>query len=244
MKIAVVQFPGSNCDQDCLRALTDGMGVDADFLWHKETSLGGIDAVVLPGGFSYGDYLRCGAIARFSPIMKSILSAAWEGMPIIGICNGFQILCEAGLLPGALLRNESLHFVCRPVYLKVENRDTPFTSEVAEGKIIRMPVAHGEGAFFADPETVATIEANGRVVFRYVDQLGQPTQTANPNGSLNNIAGICNEAGNVVGMMPHPDRAWDKKLGSEDGRLLFASMINAIADTAEIRRKENGKISV
>jgi phosphoribosylformylglycinamidine synthase I len=244
MKIAVVQFPGSNCDQDCLRALTDGMGVDADFLWHKETSLGGIDAVVLPGGFSYGDYLRCGAIARFSPIMKSILSAAWEGMPIIGICNGFQILCEAGLLPGALLRNESLHFVCRPVYLKVENRDTPFTSEVAEGKIIRMPVAHGEGAFFADPETVATIEANGRVVFRYVDQLGQPTQTANPNGSLNNIAGICNEAGNVVGMMPHPDRAWDKKLGSEDGKLLFASMINAIADTAEIRRKENGKISV
>jgi phosphoribosylformylglycinamidine synthase len=220
------------------------MRVDADFLWHKETSLGGIDAVVLPGGFSYGDYLRCGAIARFSPIMKSILSAAWEGMPIIGICNGFQILCEAGLLPGALLRNESLHFVCRPVYLKVENRDTPFTSEVAEGKIIRMPVAHGEGAFFADPETVATIEANGRVVFRYVDQLGQPTQTANPNGSLNNIAGICNEAGNVVGMMPHPDRAWDKKLGSEDGRLLFASMINAIADTAEIRRKENGKISV
>jgi phosphoribosylformylglycinamidine synthase subunit PurQ / glutaminase len=244
MKIAVVQFPGSNCDQDCLRALTDGMGVDADFLWHKETSLGGIDAVVLPGGFSYGDYLRCGAIARFSPIMKSILSAAWEGMPIIGICNGFQILCEAGLLPGALLRNESLHFVCRPVYLKVENRDTPFTSEVAEGKIIRMPVAHGEGAFFADPETVATIEANGRVVFRYVDQLGQQTQTANPNGSLNNIAGICNEAGNVVGMMPHPDRAWDKKLGSEDGKLLFASMINAIADTAEIRRKENGKISV
>jgi phosphoribosylformylglycinamidine synthase subunit PurQ / glutaminase len=244
MKIAVVQFPGSNCDQDCLRALTDGMRVDADFLWHKETSLGGIDAVVLPGGFSYGDYLRCGAIARFSPIMKSILSAAWEGMPIIGICNGFQILCEAGLLPGALLRNESLHFVCRPVYLKVENRDTPFTSEVAEGKIIRMPVAHGEGAFFADPETVATIEANGRVVFRYVDQLGQQTQTANPNGSLNNIAGICNEAGNVVGMMPHPDRAWDKKLGSEDGKLLFASMINAIADTAEIRRKENGKISV
>jgi phosphoribosylformylglycinamidine synthase I len=244
MKIAVVQFPGSNCDQDCLRALTDGMGVDADFLWHKETSLRGVDAVVLPGGFSYGDYLRCGAIARFSPIMKSIVSAALEGMPTIGICNGFQILCEAGLLPGALLRNESLHFVCRPVYLKVENRETPFTSEVVESKIIRMPVAHGEGAFFADPETIATIEANGRVVFRYVDQIGQPTQQANPNGSLNNIAGICNEAGNVVGMMPHPDRAWDKKLGSEDGKLLFASMINAIADTAGIRRKENGKISV
>lgn len=244
MKIAVVQFPGSNCDQDCLRALTDGMGVEADYLWHKETSLRGIDAVVLPGGFSYGDYLRCGAIARFSPIMKSIVSAAWDGMPIIGICNGFQILCEAGLLPGALLRNESLHFVCRPVYLKVENRDTPFTSEVVEGKIVRMPVAHGEGAFFADPETVATIEGSGRVVFRYVDQLGEPTQKANPNGSLNNIAGICNEAGNVVGMMPHPDRAWDKKLGSEDGKLLFASMINTIGDTLKIHCKENGKISV
>src|SRR3981081_4534873 len=157
MSIAVVQFPGSNCDQDCLRALTDVMGVNADYVWHKETSLRGVDAVVLPGGFSYGDYLRCGAIARFSPIMKSIVSAALEGMPTIGICNGFQILCEAGLLPGALLRNESLHFVCRPVYLKVENRETPFTSEVAENKIIQMPVAHGEGAFFADPEALVEI---------------------------------------------------------------------------------------
>ena len=154
MKIAVVQFPGSNCDQDCLRALTDGLQADANYLWHKETSLSGFDAVVLPGGFSYGDYLRCGAIARFSPIMKAVIQAAGAGMPIIGICNGFQILCEAGLLPGALLRNQSLHFICRPVCLSVENRDTPFTRGIPNGKILRIPIAHGEGAFFADPKTV------------------------------------------------------------------------------------------
>jgi phosphoribosylformylglycinamidine synthase subunit PurQ / glutaminase len=230
MSIAVVQFPGSNCDQDCLRALTDGMHVNAEYIWHKEISLGGVDAVILPGGFSYGDYLRCGAIARFSPIMKSVISAARDGMPILGICNGFQILCEAGLLPGALVRNESLHFVCRPIFLKTENRATPFTLEIGEKKILKMPVAHGEGAYFADTETIARIERNGQVVFRYVDRIGQPAKNANPNGSLNDIAGICNEDRNVVGMMPHPDRAWDEKLGSVDGKLLFASLIAALRD--------------
>jgi phosphoribosylformylglycinamidine synthase I len=228
MKIAVVQFPGSNCDQDCLRALRDGLRADADYLWHKETSLDGIDAVVLPGGFSYGDYLRCGAIARFSPIMKAVIQAAAAGMPIIGICNGFQILCEAGLLSGALLRNQSLHFVCRPILISVENRETPFTRDIPENRILRLPVAHGEGAFYADDQTVARLERNGQIVFRYVDRLGEATRPANPNGSLNNIAGICNEARNVVGMMPHPDRAWDKKLGSEDGKLVFASLLNSL----------------
>jgi phosphoribosylformylglycinamidine synthase subunit PurQ / glutaminase len=228
MKIAVVQFPGSNCDQDCLRALTDGLGVPAEYLWHKETSLSGFDAVVLPGGFSYGDYLRCGAIARFSPIMKSVVAAAAEGMPIIGVCNGFQILCEAGLLPGALIRNESLRFVCQPVFLRVETDDTPFTMKIKTGTVLSMPVAHGEGSYFADPGTIADLESNSRVVFRYVDRLGNEIAESNPNGSLRNIAGICNEARNVVGMMPHPDRAWDRNLGSEDGKLIFGSLVEAL----------------
>jgi phosphoribosylformylglycinamidine synthase subunit PurQ / glutaminase len=228
MKIAVVQFPGSNCDQDCLRALTDGLRVPAEYVWHKETSLSGFDAVVLPGGFSYGDYLRCGAIARFSPIMKSVVAVAAEGMPIIGVCNGFQILCEAGLLPGALIRNESLRFVCQPVFLRVETEDTPFTMKIKTGTVLRMPVAHGEGSYFADRGTIADLETKSRVVFRYVDQLGNESAESNPNGSLRNIAGICNEARNVVGMMPHPDRAWDRNLGSEDGKLIFGSLIEAL----------------
>jgi phosphoribosylformylglycinamidine synthase subunit PurQ / glutaminase len=228
MKIAVVQFPGSNCDQDCLRALTDGLRVPAEYVWHKETSLSGFDAVVLPGGFSYGDYLRCGAIARFSPIMKSVVAVAAEGMPIIGVCNGFQILCEAGLLPGALIRNESLRFVCQPVFLRVETEDTPFTMKIKTGTVLRMPVAHGEGSYFADRGTIADLESKSRVVFRYVDQLGNESAESNPNGSLRNIAGICNEARNVVGMMPHPDRAWDRNLGSEDGKLIFGSLIEAL----------------
>jgi phosphoribosylformylglycinamidine synthase subunit PurQ / glutaminase len=228
MKIAVVQFPGSNCDQDCLRALTDGLRVPAEYLWHKETSLSGFDAVVLPGGFSYGDYLRCGAIARFSPIMKSVVAVAAEGMPIIGVCNGFQILCEAGLLPGALIRNTSLRFVCQPVFLRVETDDTPFTMKIKRGTVLRMPVAHGEGSYFADPGTIENLEAQSRVVFRYVDRSGNESAKSNPNGSLRNIAGICNEARNVVGMMPHPDRAWDRNLGSEDGKLIFGSLIEAL----------------
>jgi phosphoribosylformylglycinamidine synthase I len=228
MKIAVVQFPGSNCDQDCLRALTDGLHVQAEYLWHKETSVSGFDAVVLPGGFSYGDYLRCGAIARFSPIMKAVVLAANEGMPVIGICNGFQILCETGLLPGALIRNQSLHFVCKPVWLRVETNETPFTGQLDGEKILRMPVAHGEGSYFADEETLMALESKRQIVFRYTDALGNATSEANPNGSMHNIAGICNEGRNVVGMMPHPDRAWDHKLGSEDGKLLFASLVESV----------------
>jgi phosphoribosylformylglycinamidine synthase subunit PurQ / glutaminase len=228
MKIAVVQFPGSNCDQDCLRALTDGLQVQAEYLWHKQTSVSGFDAVVLPGGFSYGDYLRCGAIARFSPVMKAVVGAANEGMPVIGICNGFQILCEAGLLPGALIRNQSLRFVCKPVWLRVETVETPFTAKLTGQAVLRMPVAHGEGSYFADETTLDAIESNGQVVFRYVDESGIVTPASNPNGSMHNIAGICNEARNVAGMMPHPDRAWDRKLGSEDGKLLFSSLVEAL----------------
>jgi phosphoribosylformylglycinamidine synthase len=208
--------------------LTDGLHVQAEYLWHKETSVSGFDAVVLPGGFSYGDYLRCGAIARFSPIMKAVVLAANEGMPVIGICNGFQILCETGLLPGALIRNQSLHFVCKPVWLRVETNETPFTGQLDAEKILRMPVAHGEGSYFADEETLVALESKKQVVFRYTDALGNATSEANPNGSMHNIAGICNEARNVVGMMPHPDRAWDHKLGSEDGKLLFASLVESV----------------
>jgi phosphoribosylformylglycinamidine synthase I len=228
MKIAVIQFPGSNCDQDCLRALTDGLRVSAEYLWHKETSVFGFDAVVLPGGFSYGDYLRCGAIARFSPIVKAIVRAANDGMPVIGICNGFQILCEAGLLPGALIRNQSLHFVCQPVWLRVETDETSFTAKLDKARLLRMPVAHGEGSYFAEPATLATLQSKRQVVFRYVDESGESTWESNPNGSMLNIAGICNEGRNVVGMMPHPDRAWDRRLGSEDGKLLFESLVGTL----------------
>jgi phosphoribosylformylglycinamidine synthase subunit PurQ / glutaminase len=228
MKIAVVQFPGSNCDQDCLRALTDGLRVPAEYLWHKETSVFGFDAIVLPGGFSYGDYLRCGAIARFSPIMRAIVRAANDGMPVIGICNGFQILCEAGLLPGALIRNQSLHFVCQPVWLRVETDETPFTAKLDKERLLRMPVAHGEGSYFAEPATLAALESKRQIVFRYIDESGKRTRESNPNGSMLNIAGICNEGRNVVGMMPHPDRAWDRRLGSEDGKLLFESLVETL----------------
>ncbi len=229
MKIAVIQFPGSNCDQDCLRALTDGLGVEAHYVWHKETSLEGFSAIVLPGGFSYGDYLRCGAIARFSPIMQAVREAAETQIPVIGICNGFQILCEAGLLPGALIRNRSLEFVCRNVWLRVETQDTPFTVGFERGQLLQMPVAHGEGAFFATPESIADLGANEQIVFRYVNASGRPDDKSNPNGSVANIAAICNPARNVLGMMPHPDRAWDARLGSVDGLLLFRSMMQLAA---------------
>jgi phosphoribosylformylglycinamidine synthase subunit PurQ / glutaminase len=228
MKIAVVQFPGSNCDQDCLRALREGLQVQAEYLWHKQTSVFGFDAVVLPGGFSYGDYLRCGAIARFSPVMRAVVRAANEGMPVIGICNGFQILCEAGLLPGALIRNRSLHFVCQPVWLRVETDETPITAQLKGKNVLRMPVAHGEGSYFADEATLDALESKRQVVFRYAEESGNVTPDSNPNGSMRNIAGICNEARNVVGMMPHPDRAWDRKLGSEDGKLIFGSLVEAL----------------
>jgi phosphoribosylformylglycinamidine synthase subunit PurQ / glutaminase len=233
MKIGVVQFPGSNCDQDCLRALTDGLQFEADYLWHKETSVAAYDGIVLPGGFSYGDYLRCGAIARFSPIMRAVVVAAQDGMPILGICNGFQILCEAGLLPGALIRNQSLLFVCQPVWIRVESTEAPCTRMLKRGDKLSLPVAHGEGAYIADEGTLNDLEVNDQVIFRYVDSDGNPTLAANPNGSLRNIAGICNRERNIVGMMPHPDRAWEARLGSEDGLLLLRSMFkSALAATA------------
>jgi phosphoribosylformylglycinamidine synthase len=228
MKIGVVQFPGSNCDQDCLRALTDGLEFEADYLWHKETSVFAYDGIILPGGFSYGDYLRCGAIARFSPIMRAVVAAAQDGMPILGICNGFQILCEVGLLPGALIRNQSLLFVCQPVWIRVETSEAPCTRLLKRGQKLRLPVAHGEGSYIADEKTLNGLESKDQIIFRYVDSSGDPTPAANPNGSLRNIAGICNRQRNVVGMMPHPDRAWDARLGSEDGLLLLRSMFRSV----------------
>ncbi len=226
MKFAVIRFPGSNCDQDCQRSIDALPGASAEYVWHKETSLAGYDAMVLPGGFSYGDYLRCGAIARFSPIMPAVRAAAAEGKLVIGICNGFQILCEAGLLPGALVRNEKLHFVCRDTWLRVETAETPFTNRCAAGDILKIPVAHGEGRYTADTETLAELNANGQVVLRYTEANGQVSPAANPNGSMENIAGVCNAARNVFGLMPHPDRATEQRLGSEDGRVIFESMLN------------------
>ncbi len=217
MKFAVIRFPGSNCDQDCHNSIAAIDGATAEYVWHKDTSLDGFDAIVLPGGFSYGDYLRCGAIARFSPIMPAVKEAATEGKLVIGICNGFQILCEAGLLPGALVRNEKLHFVCRDALLKVESTATPFTNLCSGGDILKIPVAHGEGRYTADAKTLADLNENQQVVLRYSD--------ANPNGSMEAIAGICNEARNVFGLMPHPDRATEKRLGSDDGLLIFRSML-------------------
>ena len=228
MKVGVIQFPGSNCDQDCLRALTDGLEFEADYLWHKETSVVAYDGIILPGGFSYGDYLRCGAIARFSPIMRAVVAAAQAGMPILGICNGFQILCEVGLLPGALIRNQSLLFVCQPVWIRVETSEAPCTRLLKRGQKLRLPVAHGEGSYIADEKTLNNLESKDQIIFRYVDSSGDPTPAANPNGSLGNIAGICNRQRNVVGMMPHPDRAWDARLGSEDGLLLLRSMFRSV----------------
>ena len=224
MKFAVLRFPGSNCDQDCVHALNAIPGASADYVWHKDTSLAGFDAVVVPGGFSYGDYLRCGAIARFSPVMKSVKEFAASGGPVIGICNGFQILCESGLLPGALVRNRGLHFVCKHVHLRVERNDSRFTSAASNGRILNIPIAHGEGCYFADDETLASLQARGQVLVRYCDAQGNITDEANPNGSRENIAGIRNEAGNVFGLMPHPERACDPLLGSTDGLAIFQSI--------------------
>ena len=229
MKFAVLQFPGSNCDQDCLHALRDDMGQDAEYVWHKTESLDGFDAIIVPGGFSYGDYLRCGAIARFSPVMGAVKKAAADGTLVLGVCNGFQILCESGLLPGALIRNRSLRFVCEEVGLRVETSDSPFTCAVSAGSILRIPVAHGEGCYFADNATLHDLETNDQVLVRYVDaKTGEPVAAANPNGSLANIAGICNRERNVFGLMPHPDRACNRRLGSEDGKKIFQSMLDTL----------------
>jgi phosphoribosylformylglycinamidine synthase len=226
MKIAVIRFPGSNCDQDCVLALRSFEGVEADYAWHKDTSLEGFDAVILPGGFSYGDYLRCGAIARFSPIMAAVKTFAAAGGPVIGICNGFQILCEAGLLPGALVRNRGLHFVCEHVGVRVERHDTKFTSAGLTGGILKIPIAHGEGCYFADADTLRQLRANDQILLRYCDDQGRTTAAANPNGSCDNIAGITNKTRNVFGLMPHPERACDALLGSTDGRVIFESLIH------------------
>ena len=228
MKFAVIQFPGSNCDQDCLAALRGIKGIETEYVWHKETSLEGWDAIVLPGGFSYGDYLRCGAIARFSPIMRAVVEDAQAGKLVIGICNGFQILCEAGLLPGALVRNRSLHFVCDMVTTRVEVAGTPFTHGMPVGTLLRMPVAHGEGCYYADSATVQELNERQQVVLRYCDSQGNVTPAANPNGSVENIAGICNRARNVFGLMPHPDRACEERLGSGDGARIFESMLQTL----------------
>ena len=225
MRFAVLQFPGSNCDQDCVHVLGNVLGQDADYLWHKEESIGDADAVVVPGGFSYGDYLRTGSIAQFSPVMNAVKAFANAGGLVIGICNGFQILCEAGLLPGALVRNRSLQFRCEHIYLKVPTTDSPFTSEVPEGKLLRVPIAHGEGCYFADDEALAKLRANDQIIFQYATETGELTDEANPNGSLLNIAGICNEGRNVCGMMPHPERASENVLGADDGRRVFESML-------------------
>jgi phosphoribosylformylglycinamidine synthase len=225
MRFAVLQFPGSNCDQDCVHVLGNVLGQDADYLWHKEESIGAADAVVVPGGFSYGDYLRTGSIAQFSPVMNAVKAFANAGGLVIGICNGFQILCETGLLPGALVRNRSLQFRCETIFLKIPTADSPFTSEVPEGRLLRMPIAHGEGCYFADDEALAKLRADDQILFQYATETGDLTDEANPNGSLLNIAGICNEGRNVCGMMPHPERASENVLGVDDGRRVFESML-------------------
>ncbi|UOE94480.1 MULTISPECIES: phosphoribosylformylglycinamidine synthase subunit PurQ [Bacillaceae] len=222
MKFAVIVFPGSNCDADMYHAIKDGLGEDVEYVWHAETNLDEFDAILLPGGFSYGDYLRSGAIARFSNIMESVIQAAEAGKPVLGVCNGFQILLEAGLLPGAMKRNENLKFICRPVNLVVENNETMFTSDYSTDQVISIPVAHGEGNYYCDEETFAKLKANGQIVFTY---------ETNVNGSLEQIAGITNEKGNVLGMMPHPERAVEQLLGSEDGLKLFTSILRNWRET-------------
>jgi phosphoribosylformylglycinamidine synthase I len=229
VKFAVIQFPGSNCDQDCFRALNDLVGAQAEYVWHKEHSLEGFDAIVLPGGFSYGDYLRCGAIARFSPIMRAVVKEAAAGKLIMGTCNGFQILCEAGLLPGALVRNRSERFVCDIVTTRVEGGASPFTRGMPEGTLLGLPIAHGEGCFFADSQTLRELNDNHQILLRYCDANGEITPASNPNGSVENIAGICNRERNVFGLMPHPDRSCDARLGSGDGEKIFRSMMDAVA---------------
>ncbi len=228
MKFGVVIFPGSNCEQDCYYAIGSVLGKPVEYIWHQDTSVKGFDAVVLPGGFAYGDYLRTGALAKFSPVMKAVADFAKKGGLVIGICNGFQILTEAGLLPRALLRNVGLKYLCKIEYLRTESTDTPFTNLMTKGQLLRIPIGHGEGNFFADDDTLKRIEDKDQVVFRYADAHGRFTPEANPNGSLNNIAGIVNEQRNVLGMMPHPDRSYESILGSADGKLVFESMVNVL----------------
>lgn len=229
-RFGVLVFPGTNCETDMLRVLRDLFNQEADLVWYQDRDLARYDAIILPGGFSYGDYLRAGALARWAPVVDAVAAAAAKGRLILGICNGFQILSEAGLLPGALQRNHHLRYVCDWTHLRVERVDTPFTSAYREGQVLRIPISHGEGNFYADPGTLAAIEERGQVVLRYATPDGQLTEASNPNGSLHHIAGIMNEAGNVMGLMPHPERACEAILGSEDGRGIFASMIRYLTE--------------
>ncbi len=243
MTVAVVVFPGSNCDADCYRAI-QSFGVDVKYVWHEDRSLGPCDLVVLPGGFSYGDYLRAGAIARFAPIMEDVVRYADAGGLVLGICNGFQILLECGLLPGAMLPNAILKFRCADVFIRVDNASTPFTGLCRAGQILRIPIAHAWGNYYADDETLDRLERRGQVVFRYVDSLGVPTAAANPNGSRNSIAGIVNECGNVLGMMPHPERASEAMLGGTDGRWILGSAIRFILGGASLDQPVAGNGAV
>jgi phosphoribosylformylglycinamidine synthase len=236
MKFGVVVFPGSNCDHDAHYAAEHVLGQQAEFIWHKETSLKGADVVILPGGFAHGDYLRTGAIARFSPIMAEVQKFAAAGGPVLGICNGFQILLEAGLIPGAMLRNRSVKFVCAHVNIRVEQTDTPFTSAARKGQVLRIPIAHGEGNYFAAPDVLAKLEANRQVIFRYTTPEGEVTDASNPNGAIHNIAGLCNEARNVVGLMPHPERACESSLGSADGLVILDSVVQSIKSGVLVAR--------
>ena len=229
MKFAVVVFPGSNCDHDAYHAVKHVVGQDAVYIWHKDTSLAGADVVILPGGFAHGDYLRTGAVARFSPIMQEVRRFATVGGPVLGICNGFQVLLEAGLLPGAMLRNRSVKFQCEHVFVKVEHLDTPFTVGCRPGQVLRIPIAHGEGNYYAEPDVIDRLEKNRQVIFRYTTSAGRVTAEANPNGSVNNIAGLCSEARNVVGLMPHPERACELAVGSADGLVLLESAVTSVS---------------
>lgn len=229
MRFGVVVFPGTWSDVDCFHVLDEVLGQEVSYVWHKETDLSSYDCVVLPGGFSYGDYLRCGAIARFSPVMESVVDFAGRGGVVIGICNGFQVLCESGLLPGALLRNDSLEFRCEWVNLRVDNTDTAFTRNCESGQSLRVPISHGEGRYYAEESTLKTLEEEGRVLFRYCSDDGEVTRESNPNGSLNGIAGISNRQGNVLGMMPHPERCCEPVLGGTDGLYIFESVIESLA---------------
>ena len=233
MNFAVLQFPGSNCDQDSVHVLRNVLGHTARLVWHKDASLGNADGVIVPGGFSYGDYLRTGAIARFSPVMQAVKQFADNGGLVLGVCNGFQILCEANLVPGALVRNKSLQFRCENVFLKSPTADSPFTNKIPAGKLLRVPIAHGEGSYFADAETLGQLQANNQILWQYADATSALTEGANPNGSQLNIAGVCNARRNVAGLMPHPERASEKLLGSDDGLLIFQSMIAWLENQAK-----------
>ena len=235
LKFGIVVFPGSNCDHDCYHTIKHVLGQDAEFIWHEETELSAYDCIVIPGGFSYGDYLRTGSIASLSPIMKSVSDYASSGRPVIGICNGFQVLVEAGLLPGSLIKNASLKFVCRWVHLKLENNDTLFTSNLNTGDVLRIPVAHGEGSYFCTDQDLSELEANSQIVFRYSSPLGEIDQKSNPNGSVANIAGVTNREGNVLGMMPHPERCSEAIMGGEDGRAIFESLISRLHERERVK---------